>query len=237
MLSIVKPRKRKNSFSRFLPFLLVLPLGFCLGSSIQAAPTVSLTQKGQPSATVVLPPEPAKQERLAAEELVEHLRLISGATLPLADSGQITKGLVPIYLGSAADPKLDAITKAAGDNPSSFTLRVTKDRIDIRGLSDEGTLFGVYELLEQLGVRWYTPGEMGRVVPDLPSAQVRVQQTVQAPSMELRLLQPFTSHTSGWIVRQRLGGKQRSTGAHGIPPFRGGSAAERRSPSIPTAMP
>ena len=217
---------RFHSVSRFFLLLLLAAYGWCLNTFAQVAASTPLTRNGQPTAAVVLSPAPQTQEALAAQELVEHIRLISGATLPLAAVGQVAAGVVPIYLGAAAGPELDAITRAAGDNPSSFTLRVTPDRIDIRGLSDEGTLFGVYELLEQLGVRWYIPGEMGRVIPELPSAQVNVQQTVQAPSMELRLLQPWQSQTDGWIARQRLGGQRRSTGGHGIPPFTGSAGRQ-----------
>lgn len=182
---------------------------------------VPLARDGQPAAAVVLPAQPATQEQQAAGELVEHLRLISGAVLPVVAADAIPAGLTPVFLGTAADAALDAATRAAGDNPSSFALRVTPARIDIRGLSDEGTLFGVYELLEQLGVRWYAPGDLGRVLPAAPTAAVAVQETIQAPSMELRLLQPWQSATTGWIARQRLGGKRRSTGGHGIPPYTG----------------
>ncbi len=205
-----------------LPTLACLVLAAVMGR----AATAPLTRDGQPAAALVLPEAPEAREQLAAEELIEHLRSISGATLPLADADQVPEGLVPIFLGSAADSKLDAVTRSAGDNPSSFALRVTPERIDIRGLSDEGTLFGVYELLEQLGVRWYIPGELGRVIPKAPTAAAKVQETVQAPSMELRLLQPWQGHTTGWIARQRLGGQRRSTGGHGIPPYTGSAGKQ-----------
>jgi hypothetical protein len=184
---------------------------------------VALVVDGQPRAVVVLPAEPAELERQAAEELVEHVRLISGAQLPVVDADAV--GNRPgIFLGSAADAALDAGTRAAGDNPSSFTLRVTQRRIDVRGLADEGTLFGVYELLEQLGVRWYMPGELGRVVPKTATVRLKAQTTVQAPSFDLRVLQHLT--TGDWPRRVRLGGAQRPTGSHGIPPFTGRSGQQ-----------
>jgi hypothetical protein len=193
----------------------------------QKTAPVPLVRNGAPAAGIVLPAEPAAREQLAADELVEHLRLISGATLPVVAADAVPAGLVPLFLGAAADAALDAAVKAAGDNPSSFALRVSPERIDLRGLSDEGTLFAAYELLEQLGVRWYTPGEDGRVIPEAKSVALNSQQTVQAPSMELRLLQPWTEHTAGWIARQRLGGRRRSTGGHGIPPFSGGALRKK----------
>lgn len=183
------------------------------------AARVPLVTGGEARAAIVLAAEPLPREHQAAEELVEHLALMTGVELPALAGEAIPEGLLPVYLGTTADDALDALNRAAGDNPSTFTLRVREDRIDIRGLSDEGTLFGVYELLEQLGFRWYIPGDLGRVVPDGDRAVLAIQTETQAPSMDLRLLQPWQSVTTGWIARQRLGGKQRSTGAHGIPPF------------------
>ncbi len=219
-----------NIVKRSIPTTAGLSLAAVLllhGTAARGQISVALTRESRPAAAVVLPAEPLPRERQAADELVEHVKLISGATLSVVIPGAVPAGSLPIYLGAAADPALEAPTRTAGDNPSSFSLRVTDKRIDIRGLSEEGTLFGVYELLEQVGVRWYTPGDLGRVVPNLPTLQVRAQSTVQAPSMELRLLQPWTTETTGWIARQRLGGSQRSTGAHGIHPYTG--AAGKRT--------
>ncbi len=181
------------------------------------ADRVSLIDEGAARAAIVLPAEPQEREQQAAEELIEHLALMTGVALEVVVADNIPDGLLPVYLGTTADGALDALSRAAGENPSTFTLRVRQDRVDIRGLSDEGTLFGVYELLEQLGFRWYIPGDLGRVVPEADDAVVARQTETQAPSMELRLLQPWASATTGWIARQRLGGDRRSTGGHGIP--------------------
>jgi hypothetical protein len=183
------------------------------------AATAPLVVEGKARAVIVLPARPEALERQAARELSEHLALMTGAELAVVEGEQAAAERIPVYLGSAADPALDVLSRAAGENPSTFTLRVAEDRIDIRGLSAEGTLFGVYELLEQLGFRWYVPGDLGRVVPQGDTANVTLQTETQAPAMELRLLQPWSGATSGWIARQRLGGRQRSTGKHGIPPF------------------
>ena len=195
-----------------------------LAVHVAAAETqVALVVDGQPQVVVVLPAEPAELERQAADELVEHVRLISGATLPVVGADTVGRQL-GIFLGGAADAALDAGTRAAGDNPSSFTARVTPRRIDVRGLADEGTLFGIYELLEQLGVRWYMPGDLGRVVPKTGTLRLKTQTTVQAPSFDLRVLQHLT--VGDWPRRVRLGGAQRPTGSHGIPPFTGRSGQQ-----------
>ncbi len=188
-----------------------------------SAAGVDLIRDAQPSAVIVLPAEPAADEQRAADELVEHIGLISGAKPKIIAGGNLPEGLLPLFLGAAADPALDEWSREAGVNPSSFTLRVTGDRIDIRGLSAEGTLFGVYELLEQLGVRWYIPGDLGRVIPQNDNIRIAVQRVSQAPSMDWRHFQAMAE--TDWIRRQRMGGEHRSTGAHGLPglPARGAS--------------
>lgn len=184
-----------------------------------AAASVEIITNGNANAVIILPEQPLAMERMAADELVEHIQLISGVKLNVISNLEKADGKIPILLGSAANEKLDEIILAKGKNPSSFALVVDKNSISIRGLSDEGTLFGVYELLEQLGVRWYIPGDLGRVIPKLATVRLEEQQTVQVPSFELRLLQPWQDASSGWIKRVRLGGEVRSTGSHGIPPF------------------
>ncbi|HRU04257.1 MAG TPA: DUF4838 domain-containing protein [Candidatus Brocadiia bacterium] len=189
-----------------------------------AAVAAPLVRDGQPAAAVVLPAAPQEQEKLAAQELVEHVRLISGATLPVVEGKEAPKDLAPILLGGAASPSLDTATRQKGDNPSSFALVVDAASVSIRGLSAEGTLFGVYDLLEQLGVRWYMPGDLGRVLPSAKTLDAPAQQTFQAPSFSFRQLQHI--QWGDWPRRARMGGLVRSTGGHGIPPFGGGAGRD-----------
>src|SRR5690606_20685083 len=77
----------------------------------------------------------------------------------------------------------------------------------------EGTLFGAYELLEQLGVRWFMPGELGTVVPRSKTVSLPVQQIVQAPSFTGRWHMGY--RTTPWAKHMRMGGPY-FPGAHGI---------------------
>ena len=180
-----------------------------------AGEDATLVDAGEARAVILLPEQPEEKEQLAADELAEHLELMTGARLETGTDGDETEAVLPVYLGRAADADLDEASMDAGDNPSTFTLRVRDDRIDIRGLSAEGTLFGAYELLEQLGVRWYMPGEIGRVIPDRETLTLKPQRTTQTPSMDYRLLQKV--QTGKWPARARLGGESRATGSHNLP--------------------
>ncbi|MFW6161997.1 MAG: DUF4838 domain-containing protein [Planctomycetota bacterium] len=183
----------------------------CTAPGLRAA---TLVREGKAAAAVVLPVEPEPDERLAAEELIEHVLKISGAKLATVPPGKVPQGLLPIRLGGAADPRLDALVREQGADPASFALVVTPEGVAVRGLSAEGTLFGVYELLEQLGVRWFMPGEFGTVLPNAKTLTVEAQRTVQVPSFKSRHLQTV-SQRDKWYRRVRLGGP-RFPGCHGI---------------------
>ncbi len=179
-----------------------------------------LTSDGAPASVIVLPAAPDKNETAAAAELQDHLQLISGAKLEiltLAD-GQtpkdIAKGKTPIIL---ARGDAQTQTRTNSKDAGAFTLDVTPQAVTITGNQSAGTLIGSYELLEQLGVRWFLPGELGRVIPQAKTITLKDQSTAQAPGFAARWAAPLDAT---WQKRNRMGGHY-FAGAHGIAPFAG----------------
>lgn len=150
---------------------------------------------------------------LAARELVDHIEKMSGAKLAIIAVGDDLAGRVPIYLDQTAPASLDTSIRKTSQDDAAFVLDVTDKAVAVRGLSSEGTLNGVYELLEQLGVRWFMPGEFGRVVPTAKTVTVAPQQTVQGPSFHARNISG--SKSGDWQRRVRMGGP-RFPSAHGV---------------------
>ena len=60
-------------------------------------PTDRLTENGAAMAHIVLSANATDRERKAAEELVYHIKLVSGADIAVADAKQ--EGSLPIYIG------------------------------------------------------------------------------------------------------------------------------------------
>lgn len=61
-----------------------------------------------------------------------------------------------------------------------------------------GTLYGVYALLEQLGMRWYAPiPELGIVIPESKNLAVKVQSLEEEPEFAVRL---FADCRVGWSI-------------------------------------
>lgn len=149
---------------------------------------LTLVKDGLPSATIITlapaePPPPANAPRgkkrveapaggeaRAAQVLVEWIKKITGAELPIA--AEAKPGTTSIYLGKAAVQaglKLDDIV-----SPSHEGLRISADdkRVLIAGQNDEATLKAACRFLEELGCRYFMEGPLGEVYPQTKTLSV-----------------------------------------------------------------
>ena len=185
-----------------------------------------IVRDGKPLATIVVGEPQTKGLRFALQELQEHLKLSTGTELPVIRDGQPMSGPA-IHLGKTA------LTERLGLSPSCFapdnwTVQRVGDALilsggdspfDIEPVSNSlypfGTLYAVYEFLERVvGVRWYWPGELGRIVPRQPTLTVGNVAWYGAPTYNTRFA--FYSipkdpdfkprDTQVWWRRMRWGG-------------------------------
>lgn len=205
------------------------------------ASQTALVRDGNPSAVVYISNEDEKGPGIrfqessvaqAAEELIQTVQQISGATLPLervspeglSEKLAVAKkeGHTAVLLGSLAANALGTPSEAMRDawqDANGFVLQVTLEVIAIAGAGPRGTEIGVYELLEQLGMRWFFPGEWGTVIPSQPNVGIATQTTAQKPSFSARHF-GFNALdkdevTADWKKHQREGGLYLPP-AHGI---------------------
>lgn len=192
-----------------------------------AAPThgATLVADGKAAAAVVIPADATNQEKLAAAELVDHLEKIAGVKLEVTHT-EPASGTAVVRLGRAAPVQLEQLIQSRGDDPSAFALIIGDQDIAIRGQTDLGTAFGVYELLERLGVRWFMPGELGTVIPQLKTVALEPVEVVQVPSFKARIHGGFTLNPRNeeqfWGMRMRKSGPYFPSahgilGVHGLP--------------------
>ena len=62
-----------------------------------------------------------------------------------------------------------------------FRIVVTSDAVGLIGESDLATSYAVYTVLDDLGCRWYMPGEWGDVVPQRKTLVLPIRDTSAAP--------------------------------------------------------
>lgn len=191
------------------------------GSLVAYGAAAPLVVDGRPAAIVALPPEANEHETQAAAVLVEYVEKMSGAKLEsavvaAADVEKFakeakSKRLTPVFVGSIVRDRMRKSLPA--DAPrGAFTLVVAADRISLTGI-DEGTTYAALELLEQLGCRWFFPGELGTVVPTQRSLNLAEQTTAQRPSFPSRW---FQMPHKDWQALVRCGGDV-FVGGHGLP--------------------
>ncbi|MEI6168914.1 MAG: DUF4838 domain-containing protein [bacterium] len=178
-----------------------------------SAGNLELVKKGQAKVCLVLPATPKPDEKLAADELSDFFEKISGVKVGIVTNVDMVGGLIPVKIGLSLCPEAEKLSRDSGSEPAAFMLRVQKDGVWLAGLAPEGTLFAAYELLEQLGVGWYMPGDLGTIIPSTRTIALPIQQTIQIPSFKGRHLQAIGDGT--WAKRMRLGGF--GAGGHGLP--------------------
>jgi hypothetical protein len=102
---------------------------------------------------IVIPSLVSTIEKQAAQQLQKYLSKLSVKPIPIAEEGKTTV-INGIYLGETEFAKSNEIN--FNQLPEAgFINKTTGDNIIIAGGSKKGLLFGVYDLLEDLGFRKY----------------------------------------------------------------------------------
>lgn len=120
-----------------------------------------VVQFGKPLSQIIVPAEPTYLEEFAANELQQYIEKISDARIPIIKEGGKSEYPFSFVLGDASrSDKLEIQSNQTDLSGDGFEISTLRNELFIRGESDLGTLFGVYELLERhFDVRWFMPGE------------------------------------------------------------------------------
>ncbi len=170
------------------------------------APAFALTiaKDGKSDYVIVIAASPLPANTRAANELQQHLKQMCGAELtiqkddqPLAERAILVG---PSRHLEAVGVKLDK--EKLGED--GFVLKTAGDRLAIAGPGKRGSMYGVSDVLEKLGVRWFTP-KVTRV-PKKEAIELPALDETQTPAFEYR--EPY--FTEAWdkdfAARNRLVG-------------------------------
>lgn len=163
-------------------------------------PDGALIDNGVAHATILIPAEASEAERYAAEDLQRTLHRMTGVVLPIATDDVPVNG-ARVLLG---DTRLtDAVVPPAerrGLHREGYVLRRKGRDLALAGGGAYGTIYAVSDLFHRLGARWYMPGDLGEVIPELSTVRFDALDVVSTPSFRMR----FISRDVTWELRNRL---------------------------------
>lgn len=178
-----------------------------------AGAEVALVVNGQPRAVIVTAEQPLQNAQEAAEELQRYLERITGARLDIVSERVMADGAPPdgfslVLVGrSTLTDRIEGLKIPSGLTKSfqeeGFVI-FCRDNLLVLAGNDEGfylgTRYAVCELLERIGVRWFTPGEFGEVVPKMETVRVGDTNEMHRPDFPIR---DYWTHSRGNMEAER----------------------------------
>ena len=170
-------------------YFLVLALMFLAQFGVVQAKTqtskVFIVKDGEALGKIYMPSVYEKATQFAAQELRLHIRKMTGADIKTAwtgkgrrDSGFVLKIRHECEWKGKESAQAFTIEEQAKPYPV----------ITITGNTNLAVLYGVYQYLEDLGVRWLAPGELGTNIPRMSGIPIRVGKRQISPSFLSRTL-------------------------------------------------
>jgi hypothetical protein len=168
-----------------LPRLMVwsMALLVALASSAMAWADGFVVKESKPVGQILIPADASEVVKFAAKELMDHIKAMTGAALVTATDagGALPEGAIRLALAADA-PKI-----LPGDGSEEYcSLDQTGKGVFIEGRSDIAVLYGAYEYLNGLGVRWFIPGEIGTQVPKRASIALDGKKKDVKPGFRIR---------------------------------------------------
>ncbi|MBD3291619.1 MAG: DUF4838 domain-containing protein, partial [Armatimonadia bacterium] len=184
------PERRDMTMTRPYHLLIVCLCAASVGAETE---TAVLVRDSQPAATVVLPADAAPELAEAASELSGYVEKLCGVALPVRPHGETVDG-TGIYLGQCAPSLPSDPPRAKRDLESArreaFAIRMRDGNVFLRGRTTVATCYAVYAFIEEeLGVRWFAPGDLWQHVPECEPGhlEVDVEERTVVPDIPLRI--------------------------------------------------
>jgi len=176
-----------------------------LGESTGWAKDVVLVDGGTARCAIYATPQAMTGGVVTAsvQDLSHYLEVMSGAKVPVFTNPPPKRGDdIAILVGERAVERFGR-PKETSRFGQAWRLVANKKGVGLVGESDESTSYAVYELLDQLGCRWFMPSDMGEVIPAAKTVALKEQDVSAVPA---------TIYRNIWYAdqdfkrRNRLGG-------------------------------
>lgn len=119
--------------------------------------------------------------RESVRDLAWYLGKISGASIEVVTNAPPPADKrVPILIGDLAQKRFGSVGRTYPFK-QAFRVVVSKRGVGLYGESHLATSYAIYELLDQLGCRWFMPSEMGEVIPETKTISLKTMDLKSAP--------------------------------------------------------
>ncbi len=189
--------------------------------SIMASSPDFIVRSGKARCVIVLPDNATQAETYAARELQSHVKQMSGVELPQTTEGQRSEHPGPFISIGRTKVSAKHVTAAqlAALDEDGYRVFTSDGNLFFVGGSKHGAMYGVYEFLESLGVRWYSPDYT--VIPKRSTIQMPVKPFSFTPWFSYRDEWWNNGWTNEWLARMRVNGSNGED--HWLPASMGGS--------------
>lgn len=138
----------------------------------------------------IAPFSETKAIRFACDELQKYLLQISGVKLPVEKDVSYAFNII-VGLRNDLPPKYKSLLPSPKGGHDGYSLVISKSpAIIIAGDNEQGAIYGVYDLLERIGCRWFYPMQDlhdPEVVPELTTVSVPVTSFAIASPVKYRI--------------------------------------------------
>lgn len=157
----------------------------------QANDSVVLIQDGEAMATLYASSSEDQGSIEAAletaiKEIHYHFEQMTGTGLSVVRTDNPTDVQTPALVLGKLAVQMGAEPRKGSESREGFRLLTRDGLVLIGGESDDGTLFGVYELLRVLGCDWVMPDKIGEIIPKVSNIAVPAQDRSEAPGFLIR---------------------------------------------------
>ncbi|MBN1899809.1 DUF4838 domain-containing protein [Candidatus Sumerlaeota bacterium] len=165
-----------------------------------------MVKSGKAVAIIVIPDDATSGEKYAAQELRDHIRKITGAELSLSSEKLYSRENGPFISIGRTDLSRKYVSdeqlKTMGDD--GYHIFCKDGNAFFIGGRRRGAIYAVYEYLESLGVRWYSPDYT--VIPRLSNAPMPSHLIEYTPKLWYRCQWWNNGFTVEWLARARVNG-------------------------------
>ncbi len=150
---------------------------------------IMIADSGNTDWRIVSASESSSVCRFAVDELRKYMKQMNGCVF--AD-GSTYDTAYAIVVGMRSDIESEDARhlSARADGFDGYSLAITDTRIVIAGDTERGVVYGVYDLLERFGCRWFYPQQDAKdaeVVPSLPALEVKSASVSYASPVQYRI--------------------------------------------------